>query len=131
MCQPGIKPPAMSPAASKSQHTAEGSPEHCCGPVEDPTQHHRGFLSHHRDQNSARGWKFLFTYYVKIQTGQAHLKQLQMVIKSCVSEENEEIKFLSLFSSDSKKRRIKTGILSVFIQIGSKFKGPFSKLVEN
>lgn len=61
-----------------------------------------------------------FTYYIKIKTGQAQLKQLQMVIKSCISKKNAEIKCLSLFTSDSKKRGS-----------GSKFKGPFSKFVEN
>lgn len=120
MCQPGIKPPTITPAANKSQHTAEGSPQHCCGPMVGPTQNHMGFLSHHREQNEAGGRKFLLTYYVKIKTGQAHLTQLQMAIKSCVSEENEEIKCLSLFTSDSKNRGS-----------GSKFKGPFSKFVEN
>lgn len=114
------KPPAITPAASKSQHTAEGTPEHGCGSVLGPTQHHVGFLSHHRDQNAAGDGKFLFTCYMKIKTGQAHLKQLQMVIKSCVSEQNAEIKCLSLFTSDSKKR-----------DSGSKFKGPLSEFVGN
>lgn len=115
----GIKPPTITPAASKSQHTEEGGPELGGVPVVGPTQNHMGFLSHHRDQNAAVGQKFLFTYYVKIKRGQAHLKQLQMAIKSCVSEENEEIKCLSLFTSDNRRGS------------GSKFKGPFSKFVEN
>lgn len=113
------KPPAITPAASKSQHAAEGTPEHSCGSVLGPTQHHVGFLSHHRDQNAVGDGKFLFTYYMKIKTGQAHLKQLQMVIKSCFWAKclDKMPVFIYLWQQEEGS--------------GSKFKGPFSEFVGN
>lgn len=118
MCQKGIKPPSLTPAASKSQHTAKRSQSTIVALcwVPHSTTWCFSLITETKTQLETEN----FTYYVKIKTGQAHLKQLQMVIKSCVSKQNTEIKYLPFFISDSKKRGS-----------GSKFKGPFSIFVEN